>query len=61
MTSAYKSIWRGLEQSIQHRKRKVRARRRGAEPRNGLAEFVRNSPLAGTRLHVGRRRSSKGK
>jgi hypothetical protein len=60
MTKAYKSIKRGLEQAIQHRKRNARVRRRGAEPREGLAEFVRNSPLAGTQLDAGRRRSTKG-
>jgi hypothetical protein len=59
MTNAYKSIKRGLEQAIRHRKGDARARARGAKPQVGLAEFVRKSPLAGTQLDVGRRRSTK--
>jgi hypothetical protein len=59
VTNVFRSIKRGLEQAIEHRKRSARVRRRAAEPRESLAEFVRNSPLAGTQLYAGRRRSTK--
>jgi hypothetical protein len=57
MKSAYTSIKRGLEQAIRRRKRNPR--RRSAKPGEGLAEFVRRSPLAGTKLDLGRRRNTK--
>jgi hypothetical protein len=57
MKSAYTSIKRGLEQAIRHRKRNPRTR--SAKPSEGLAEFVRRSPLAGTKLDLSRRRNTK--
>jgi hypothetical protein len=59
MKKTYASIKRGLEQAIRHFKRNARARTRGAKLRKSLADFVRRSPLAGTQLDVGRRRSTK--